>query len=259
MSRVDGVKAPIAAGRSGGKAKEPALAGESFVAAATANRTMLADTSCPPDPLRAPRAVLLFTGHLKGTCDSRPVWSADQRVWLKRRSPKIDAIVNQTRWCREAFGGGCHAFLHTWPIGREKSLPCTNRDGASVPACVPPACAGESLQSSTAGLQRYAAGVADGRCGMHGLWQASLSPSLPGGARWTKHPACSATRPAPASQHGQSVALAAPQLTPCASSARAWRLWAAQHSQSEAQPLGAPATASAARASRLQSRRFSCA
>ena len=34
--------------------------------------------------------------------------------------------------------------------------------------------------------------------------------------------------------------LAAPQLAACASSARAWRLRAARHSQSEAQPLGAP-------------------
>ena len=33
--------------------------------------------------------------------------------------------------------------------------------------------------------------------------------------------------------------LAAPQLGPCASSGRAWRLWAARHSQGEAQPLGA--------------------
>ena len=31
--------------------------------------------------------------------------------------------------------------------------------------------------------------------------------------------------------------LAVPQLAPCASSGRAWRLWAARHSQSEAQPL----------------------
>ena len=31
---------------------------------------------------------------------------------------------------------------------------------------------------------------------------------------------------------------AVPQLAPCASSARTWRLWAARHSQSEAQPLG---------------------
>ena len=32
--------------------------------------------------------------------------------------------------------------------------------------------------------------------------------------------------------------LAAPQLAPCAPSARAWRLWAARYSQREAQPLG---------------------
>ena len=33
-------------------------------------------------------------------------------------------------------------------------------------------------------------------------------------------------------------ALAGPQLAPCALSGRAWRLWAAQYSQSEAQPRG---------------------
>ena len=50
-------------------------------------------------------------------------------------------------------------------------------------------------------------------------------------------------------QHGHLVItpLAAPQLAPCASSARAWRLWAARYSQSEAQPLGRPATASGGR------------
>ena len=53
-------------------------------------------------------------------------------------------------------------------------------------------------------------------------------------------------------------ALAVPQLAPCASSARAWRLCAARHSQVEAQATGRPATASGARASRLQSRRFHC-
>ena len=41
-------------------------------------------------------------------------------------------------------------------------------------------------------------------------------------------------------QHGQSAPLAAPQLGSCASSERAWRLWAARLSQGEAQPLGAP-------------------
>ena len=33
--------------------------------------------------------------------------------------------------------------------------------------------------------------------------------------------------------------LAAPQLGSCTSSGRAWRLWAARHSQEEANPLGA--------------------
>ena len=51
--------------------------------------------------------------------------------------------------------------------------------------------------------------------------------------------------------------LAAPQLGSCASSGRAWRLWAARPSQERARPTGRPATASAgARASRLQSRPF---
>ena len=40
-------------------------------------------------------------------------------------------------------------------------------------------------------------------------------------------------------QHGQSAPLAVPQLGFCASSGRAWRLWAARHSQEEASPLGA--------------------
>ena len=40
-------------------------------------------------------------------------------------------------------------------------------------------------------------------------------------------------------QHGQSAALATPELASCASSGRAWRLWAARHSQEEAGPLGA--------------------
>ena len=42
-----------------------------------------------------------------------------------------------------------------------------------------------------------------------------------------------------ADQHGQSAPLARPQLGSCASSGRPWRLWAAQHSQEEAGPLGA--------------------
>ena len=50
--------------------------------------------------------------------------------------------------------------------------------------------------------------------------------------------------------------LAASQLGSGASSGRTKRLWAARHSQAEAGPLGSPATASAARASRLHSRRF---
>ena len=39
-------------------------------------------------------------------------------------------------------------------------------------------------------------------------------------------------------QHGQSAPLAVPQLGACASSGRAWRLWAARLSQEEAGPLG---------------------
>ena len=50
--------------------------------------------------------------------------------------------------------------------------------------------------------------------------------------------------------------LAVPQLAPRAFSGRAWRLRAARHTQGEAQPLGRPATASGARASRLQSCRL---
>ena len=56
-------------------------------------------------------------------------------------------------------------------------------------------------------------------------------------------------------QHGQSGPLAV-QLGFCASSGgRAWRLWAARHSQEEAGPLP-PATASGAIASRVQHRFF---
>ena len=40
-------------------------------------------------------------------------------------------------------------------------------------------------------------------------------------------------------QHARSAPLAAPQLGSCASSGRAWRLWAARHSQGEAQSLEA--------------------
>ena len=40
-------------------------------------------------------------------------------------------------------------------------------------------------------------------------------------------------------ERGQSDCWAVPQLGSCASSGGAWRLWAARHSQSEAQPLEA--------------------
>ena len=46
--------------------------------------------------------------------------------------------------------------------------------------------------------------------------------------------------------------LAAPQLGSCASSGRAWRLWATRHAQGEAQAHRRSATASGAQASRLQ-------
>ena len=42
----------------------------------------------------------------------------------------------------------------------------------------------------------------------------------------------------PVLQHGQRAVWALPPLTSCASSGRAWRLWAARHSQGEASPLG---------------------
>ena len=51
---------------------------------------------------------------------------------------------------------------------------------------------------------------------------------------------------------------AAPQPGSCASSGRAWRLWAARHSLSEDPATGTPATASGAQVSCLQSRRFCC-
>ena len=51
--------------------------------------------------------------------------------------------------------------------------------------------------------------------------------------------------------------LAVPQLAPCASSGRAWRLCAARHSQSEAPATGRPATASGAQASCVQRARIS--
>ena len=48
---------------------------------------------------------------------------------------------------------------------------------------------------------------------------------------------------------------AAPQLGSCAFSGRAWRLWAAQYSQKEADSSGCSASASGARVNRLQSHR----
>ena len=119
-------RSPIAPRWSGGKSKEqPVLVGEPFVAAAAAGRSSMVDAlSCPPDPLRAPRVVLLFTGHLRGTCTPQPLSSNDQRAWrLTSTFPLIDAIVNQTRWCREAFGSGCHAFLHTWSTLETEPIP----------------------------------------------------------------------------------------------------------------------------------------
>ena len=52
-----------------------------------------------------------------------------------------------------------------------------------------------------------------------------------------------------------SARLAVPELSACASSGRAWRPSAAQRSQGRARPTGHPASASGARASRLQCRR----
>ena len=62
-------------------------------------------------------------------------------------------------------------------------------------------------------------------------------------------------------EHGQGSTLEALSLgsapaRPRASSGRAWRLRAAQHSQGSGRPTGRPATASAARTSRQSSRRF---
>ena len=51
-------------------------------------------------------------------------------------------------------------------------------------------------------------------------------------------------------------ALAAPQLGSCASSGRAWQPWLAQRSKGRGRSTGRPATASGARACRLQSRPF---
>ena len=57
-------------------------------------------------------------------------------------------------------------------------------------------------------------------------------------------------------QHCQSAALAAPQLGSCASSGRVWQLWLARRSHGRDGPAGRPATASGARASRLQTANF---
>ena len=59
-----------------------------------------------------------------------------------------------------------------------------------------------------------------------------------------------------ASQHGQSAPLAGHQLGFCASSGRAWWRWAACTARGRGQPIGRPATASGARASRHQIRPF---
>ena len=58
-------------------------------------------------------------------------------------------------------------------------------------------------------------------------------------------------------QHGQTAPFAVPQLGSRASSGRAWRLWAARHSQGEAGPLGAPPLPRLLElAARLRSRRL---
>ena len=57
--------------------------------------------------------------------------------------------------------------------------------------------------------------------------------------------------------HGQTAPFAVPQLGSCASSGRAWRLWAARHSQGEAGPLSAPPLPRLLElAARLRSRRL---
>ena len=57
-------------------------------------------------------------------------------------------------------------------------------------------------------------------------------------------------------QHGQSAVWAVPQLGSCASSGRVWQLWLARRSHGRDGPTGRPATASGARASRLQTANF---
>ena len=66
------------------------------------------------------------------------------------------------------------------------------------------------------------------------------------------------SRRRPEQQHGQSAPLAGPQLASYASSGRAWRLWAARHSQEEAAPLGAPPLPRVLELADFQSRRFHC-
>ena len=112
-----------------------------------------------------------------------------------------------------------------------------------------------------------------------------LCPSIPGAApeevigrncRFLQSPEFhEAAIPPPTGEHGEAVGhmaaaqhgrncccppSAVPQLGPCTSSGRAWRLWAARHSQGRGQATGRPATGPGARASRitLQSRRCSC-
>eukprot|EP00964_Phaeocystis_antarctica_P097732 scaffold63814_cov63-Phaeocystis_antarctica.AAC.2 len=64
-----------------------------------------------------------------------------------------------------------------------------------------------------------------------------------GAGGWRRRRACRrrlrAWPSSSAQQHGQSAPFVVPQLGSCASSGRAWRLWAARHSQEEAGPLGA--------------------
>jgi hypothetical protein len=66
------------------------------------------------------------------------------------------------------------------------------------------------------------------------VWQGPLVVSSP-----TAMPVLPALPAVPVLQHGQSAVWAVPPLASCASSGRAWRLWAARYSQGEASPLGA--------------------
>ena len=67
----------------------------------------------------------------------------------------------------------------------------------------------------------------------------SAASSSPASTSLAPRRATVASRAGEARQHGQSAVLAVPQLGSCASSGRAWRLWAARHAQEEAGPLGA--------------------